>query len=296
MARRHYNLPPLTALVTFEAAARHLSFKDAARELNVTPGAVSHQIKALESELSLKLFDRRHRGVALSDHGALLFASLERSFADISATLTKLRRAGTDVSVTIAATTAVSSLWLTPRLTRFWKEHGRVSVNQQVSDLMPGPGEIVDLRIRYGKSDEPNKLQAKLFRDDLMPVCSPAFAEAQSDTSLAALAQLPLIHLDADDASWTTWQTWFREQGYTGEIAQGLRVNNFTIALQAAQDDAGVVLGWRKLARPLLERRLLVPLGPYVSRAPASFYIVSDRKAALGANVRILRDWILANR
>lgn len=130
MARRYYNLPPLNTLASFECAARNLSIKDAAQELNVTPGAVSHQIKALEGELGTALFERKHRGIGLTENGQRLFASLQRSFSDVSSTLSHVRRTSFDLSVTIAATTAVSSLWLTPRLSRFWKEHGNIPVNQ----------------------------------------------------------------------------------------------------------------------------------------------------------------------
>ena len=84
MARKHYNLPPLTTLTAFEAAARHRSFKLAAMELNVTPGAVSHQIKDLEGDLGVQLFERQHRSVELTTHGVMLFAVLERSFKRLS--------------------------------------------------------------------------------------------------------------------------------------------------------------------------------------------------------------------
>jgi DNA-binding transcriptional LysR family regulator len=295
MARKHYHLPPLTTLASFEAAARHLSFKDAAAELNVTPGAVSHQIKALESEIGAALFVRRHRGVALTDQGLVLFGVLENSFSKISATLTRLRRSSEDATVTIAATTAVSSLWLTPRLTAFWKAHGGISVNQQVSDRPENNRQYVDLQIRYGNIEAEESTKFPLFRDDLVPVCSPAFAAAHTDTDLEALAQMPLIHPDADDISWTTWRTWFTELGYRGDIAKGLRVNNYTIALQAARDDVGIVLGWQRLVRPFIDRKVLVPLGPNRLKAPGSFYIVSDPDDLISANARIVRDWLLQN-
>jgi len=294
MARKHYNLPPLTSLASFEAAARHLSFKEAATELNVTPGAVSHQIKALESALGVALFRRRHRGVVLTDQGTMLFDTLESSFARISATLARLRRSADTATVTIAATTAVSSLWLTPRLTAFWKVHNGIAVNQQLSDRPESLLPDADLHIRYGNFDADHADTFPLFRDELVPVCSPAFA-AHGDIELEALARLPLIHPDADDKSWTTWRTWFSTLGYRGEIAQGLRVNNYTIALQAARDGVGVVLGWRRLVRPFLDRGVLVPLGRRSLQAPASFYIVSDPEEAISGPARLVRDWLLDN-
>lgn len=295
MARKHYDLPPLTTLATFEVAARRLSFKDAAGELNVTPGAVSHQIKALESELGVALFQRRHRGVTLTEHGLVLFHELEGSFTRISTVLTRLRRAAGETAVTIAATTAVSSLWLTPRLTAFWKAHGGIAVNQQLSDKPEPRRQDADLQIRYGDIDAEETVTFPLFRDELVPVCSPAFADAHPQPDLETLAQLPLIHPDADDLTWTTWRTWFTQLGYHGDIAKGLKVNNYTIALQAACDDMGVVLGWKRLVRPHIERGVLVPLGRHEIPAPASFYIVSDPDDMIAANAQTVRDWLLGN-
>ncbi|MCR9212881.1 MAG: LysR substrate-binding domain-containing protein [Proteobacteria bacterium] len=295
MARRHYNLPPLTTLASFEVAARHLSFKVAARELNVTPGAVSHQIKALENDLGIQLFERIHRGVSLTEHGEKLYSALQQSFNDISETLSYIRRAASGNSVTISATTAVSALWLTPRLAGFWKAHGEIPINQLLSDHPPPQGQIVDLSIKYGASRGPNKISHKLFSDSLTPVCSPEFAKDGSSLSLADLARQPLIHVDADDKSWTTWESWFRELGYRGDIATGLHVNNYMIALQAAEDGAGIVLGWQQLIRPLLEQRKLASFGRHSLEAPHSFYLIMETDDRLPHSARITRDWLLAN-
>lgn len=295
MARRHYNLPPLTTLACFEAAARHLSFKNAAGELNVTPGAVSHQIKALENELGRVLFERKHRGVALTDDGNRLFATLEHSFSSMSRTLAELRKSGQDNSVTVASSTSVSSLWLTPRLIRFWKEHGSIAVNQHVSDNQDRPEHLIDLTIQYGGTVPPHKISTPLYRDDLVPVCGSEFAALNPATDLESLAQMSLIQLDTDPAGWATWRSWFRELGYTGEIATGMRVNNYTIALQAARDDAGVALGWRRLVQPLLDRNQLVRIGSHSLPEPAEFRIISDPEDTLAQEVRLLRNWLLDN-
>ncbi len=294
MARKHYNLPPLTTLAAFEAAARRLSFKDAAVELNVTPGAVSHQIKALEGELGIRLFERQHRGVALTDQGGLLLGVLEKSFSQISTMLARLRHAADQNIVTVSATTSVSALWLTPRLARFWKEHGNILVNQNLSDLPPQQGDFSDLKIRYGRLPDADSASFELFRDRLVPVCSPRFAERHPDPGLADLATLPLIHLEGN-ASWTSWATWFHQLGHRGEVAKGIHVNNYIIALQAAQEDAGVVLGWERLVRPVLERGELVMLGSHWLEAPEYFYIVSESDDLISDNARTLRNWLLDN-
>jgi DNA-binding transcriptional LysR family regulator len=295
MARRHYNLPPLSTLASFETAARHLSFKSAANELNVTPGAVSHQIKALETELGVVLFERKHRAVELTESGKMLFSVLERGFLDISQVLSYLRKVEQDVSLSIASTTSMSSLWLTPRISEFWRHHADIPVNQIVSDGPARAGELTDLRIQYGRPDTQNTVHTELFRDTLIPMCSPELAQQTTDTSLKALARMTLIHLDAESSKWTTWRDWFTTVGYTGEIAQGRRVNNYMIALQAAQDGAGIVLGWEKLVRPLLDKGRLVPLGSTRITSAESFYISSAPDDTISPSTRIFKNWLLDN-
>lgn len=296
MARRHYNLPSLTMLASFEVAARNLSFKTAARELNVTPGAVSHQIKALERDIGARLFFREHRGVRLTQDGTLLFDALEKSFHDISNTLTKIRNRADDETVIIAATTAMSSLWLTPHLGKFWQAHGNIRINQIVSDTVLPFGVQVDLRLKYGTTGEEEQSATELFRDELVPLASPSFVEKHKlqTPDIPTLACLPLIHLNASDATWTTWRNWFDAQGYRGEIVLAHEVNNYMIALQAAQDGAGLVLGWRKLVSPLLADGALVELGKNTIAAPHAFYLYANRDDEMHKNARILRDWLIA--
>lgn len=293
MSRRRYNLPPLTTLSTFETAARNLSFKLAAEELNVTPGAVSHQVKALERDLKHPLFARHHRHVELTEAGELLYKSLSKGFSDISETLNRIKNPNEQQVVTIAATTAVSSLWLTPRLAKFWKNHHQIPVNQLVSDFPSRSDQIADLTLQYGGSIPQDNVRTRLFSDILVPVCSPELAKKYRNVSLEELARLPLIHMETLNKNWTSWRTWFSELGYHGEISSALKVNNYTIALQAAKDDSGIVLGWNNLISPLLEDKALVPFTSFELDAPSSFHIVSSPTDELNENTKILRAWLL---
>jgi len=297
MARRHYKLPSLNTLAAFETSARNGSFKNAARELGVTPGAVSHQIKSLEEDLGVVLFNRQHRGVEITREGKKLFSVLQQSFMDISSTLNDIRNADKRPIVTISATTAFSSLWLTPRLTQFWKTSGDISVNQHVSDIQNPFDETPDLRIVYGfrQKNNPSLSAEVLFRDELIPVCSPAFLEEHKDTSLETLATLPLIHLKAPDDRWTTWFSWFESMGYSDKISNTIEMNNYMIALQTASEDAGVVLGWKNLLAPMLNRGTLVPFGDHCIPAPMDFYLVSARLDRLDENVLHVRECLLEN-
>lgn len=293
MSRRFYDLPPLTTLAAFEAAARHLSFKNAAAELNVTPGAVSHQIKALEAELGAPLFLRRHRGVVLTDEGNRLFATLAQSFVSISQRLREIRGRQAQATVTVGASTAVASLWMTRLLSEFWREHEQIQVDQSVSDHGFADAPEIDMFVRYGRETSPLWEHHPLYRDELVPVASPEMAERLGGTELADLAQERLIYLDSVDQSWTRWQDWFAALDHAGPVRRGHKVNNYTIALQAAQDGVGLLLGWRRLINPLLREGRLVVVGPHALPAPRRFHLVTRPADQLSDNALILRDWLI---
>ena len=290
MLKRPYDLPPLSALVAFEAAARHVSFTRAARELNVTPAAISHQVKALEADLGCALFQRHHRGVALTETGAYLLVALQRGFEGIGDAIGQLKRRSTRASVTISVTTAVSALWLTPKLAQFWKTHGDISVAQNVSDTGASP-EDCDLSIAYGAVSRMTADCHVLFHDHIMALASPAFAAAHPVTDLHGLARLPLIHFDTQVSGWTGWQSWFRALGHDGPLTVGHRVNNYVIALQAAADDMGVVLGWVGLTKAHLASGELVPMLPHQVSPVEKFHVRLHPQASKRA--RLVYDWLV---
>lgn len=280
----------MSALVAFEAAARHVGFKAAARELNVTPAAISHQVKALEAELRCLLFDRHHRGVELTETGAYLLVALQRGFEAMGDAVDQLRQRSNRASVTIQVTTAVSSLWLTPKLAQFWKSHGDISVAQIVSDTDQSPADC-DLSIHYGYMSRDTGTCSILFHDQIMALGSPQFARAHKVVRVADLAKLPLIHFESAVAGWTDWQGWFHALGYTGPVKNSHRVNNYVIALQAARDDMGAVLGWVGLTRTYLETGQLVSLLPDCVETPEDFYVKLHPHASERA--RLVYDWLL---
>jgi LysR family transcriptional regulator, glycine cleavage system transcriptional activator len=293
MARRFYDLPPLTTLAAFEAAARHLSLKNAAGELNVTPGAVSHQVKALEGDLGATLFVRRHRGVELTEEGSRLFSTLAESFVRISHRLREIRQRNRGTRVTIGATSAVASLWTARLLAGFWREHPDVTVDQLVSDDSFGTAPELDMFIRYGRDANTSWDHHALYRDVLVPLANPELAAELHDPSLETLAAQRLIYLDASDQSWTRWSDWFGALKCTAPQTQGLRVNNYMIGLYAAVDGLGVALGWRRLVDPLIRRGELVVVGRHSVPAPHRFYLVTRPDGELSDAARTLRDWLV---
>ncbi len=293
MSGHRKDLPSLGSLAVFEAAARHLSFQDAAREFNVTPGAVSRQIKALETELGCALFLRMHRGVRLTQEGETLSTAVGEGFAQIAVVCRRLRERQRRPSVTLGATTSVAALWLMPRLGAFWREYQDIVVNHVISDVareLTGPG--IDLRIRYGQGRWPGEEAAELFGDRLYPICGPGFAERLKGQTLDTLTQHPLIQLQGVDPDWTDWEDWLRLAGLPHGPLDLRRFNNYAIALQAAQDDQGIALGWHRLVAPLLTDGKLVRLWDIEVPAPGAYYVTWDSKRPLGPEAETLKDWL----
>lgn len=293
MSRRHYDLPPFTTLSAFEAAARHLSFKNAAQELSVTPGAVSHQIKALEGELGVSLFNRQHRGVVLTPEGEALFETLASTFRQISRQLARVRHVGGADAVTVGSTTAVAALWLSPTIIDFWRDCPDINVHQVTQDRPFDNVRDFDFFICYGRPPNPSVSQTPLYRDELVPVAAPDLAAKLQDSTLEELAQQRLIKLDAISPTWTTWSEWFSHLDFHGDINHGTRVTSYSVALQIARKGAGVALGWRRLIQPMIDTGKLAIIHPYSVPAPHQFYLAGLPDEELSKGARMLKSWLI---
>ncbi|MCH1536152.1 MAG: LysR family transcriptional regulator [Amylibacter sp.] len=290
MVKHHYGLPSLKMIGTFEAAGRLKSFKDAADELHVTPGAVSHQIRSLEQELDMKLFLRESRAVNLTPEGKDLFEVVSSSLNEIGQTVKKLRELNETQHISIGSTTAVLSMWLSQKIAQFWREYGHIQINQEVRDRPFRRPLSLDMIVEYS-TNPPEETSNILFEDTLLPLCSPEF-EGKNISKLEQLSKSYLIHLDAKDTNWTSWANWFETLDYNGEISVRHRVNNYAIALQLAQDGMGVVLGWRHLVKPLIESGSLIPITKYEIAAPGKFYLVQS-KGNQKKYSKIFSEWLL---
>lgn len=295
MVRRYYSLPSLNTLAAFEAAARHLSLTKAAEELNVTPGAISKQVRLLEDELGNPLFLRRHRALELTREGETMSAALREGFERISSTFRQVKTSGGQASVTIGCTMAMAHLWLMPRMSAFWGDHQEIVVDHVISDHPRGLDRPdIDLRLRYGNGEWPDELSAKLYDDRIFPVASPDFAREHPVETLDDLAQLQLLSVEGGDWDWTTWADFFRELGCAGRRLNVRRFNSHVIALQAARSGQGVVLGWASLVTPLLESGDLVQLSDAEIAAPQSYFVTWSGRRPLSRQASILRDWLLS--
>lgn len=294
MVRRYYNLPSLTALAAFEASARQMSFKAAAAELNVTPGAVSRQIKALEEEIGVQVLRRDHGRVNLTSEGEELYAVLARGFSEASETFHRIRSGNRQLSVTLACSNAFASLWLMRHMGAFWRAHPEIAVNHLISDNAARyRGADVDLRIRYGSGAWADETAVLLFRERIFPVAGPGYARQHAGVPADKLSDLQLLHVEGVDPEWTDWQEFLRRVGIKHGPLLGRRFNNFAILLQAAQDDQGLALGWERLIEPLIKEGKLVRFTDLVIDAPGAYYLTWNENRAIAPAAEALRAWLL---
>ena len=205
-------LPPLGTLRAFEAAARHLSFKEAANELGLTPTAISHQVRLLEEYCGEKLFHRRPRPLVLSHAGARLFPAIRDGFDGFAAALSSLPTESEAKPLRVTTTSAFASRWLVPRISVWREVHPDIPLSiigvDRVVNL--GAGEA-DLAIRYARS-APRDASPEIFRDQFYPVCSPKLlANGPTIRRASDIGGYPLIHFDwfANDATAPNWKRWF---------------------------------------------------------------------------------------
>ena len=296
----HNAPPPLNALRAFEAAARHLSLTRAALELNVTPGALSHQIRGLEDHLGLKLFDRGVRSITLTAAGKALHPGLHAGFVHIRDALASLSRLGDARVLVVSTPPGFTSKWLAPRLYRFSIANPEIDV--RVSSSISNANFIsdgVDAAIRNlpigGARDDALEVE-KLFDQSLMPVCSPALVEKHGPfTSPDMLKGVPLIHDDSlsSRADMPTWADWFAAAGVRdADVGRGLRFNSADHALDATVQGAGVLLALDALAYDDLRTGRLVM--PFELTLPSGrcYSFVCPKRARDSANVQAFRAWL----
>lgn len=290
-------LPPLGTLLAFEAAARHLSFTLAAGELGVSQAAVSRQIRSLEDHLETPLFRRLHREVRLTLEGERLQAAVTMSLGHIAETTDTLRRQSGPGAVSVCTTIAFSAFWLMPRIERFREVRPDIELKLIAAEhLVDLAAEGIDLGVRYGDGLWPDVTAELLFRDEVFPICSPAYLEAHPGIdSPADLVTNRLLHQDVTDPSWLSWEAWLSQHGVAlPRSLPGPSFNNYVIVLQAAQAGQGIALGWGRFVEPLLESGTLVPVLPTRLRTKHAFHLVSPRRDTPNAEALAFRDWLLA--
>lgn len=292
-------LPPLKSLQAFESAGRHLSFTEAARELNVTPGAISQQIRLLEEFLETKLFKRMNRAIVLTDSGQLFLPMISTGFEQFGEAVNLLRRTRSDGPLTITSAASFVSKWLIPRLARFKALHPQIDVRIDTSDrLVDFMHEDIDVGIRFGNGVYPQLDTVFLFSFDLIPVCSPALMrQGNGLRKVSDLKNFTLLHSNYDelDSGWPDWAMWLKVvDAEHVDSTHGIYFNQSDVLFQAAMDGQGVGLVASVMADPEIAAGNLVQ--PFSARLPVkmNYHLVTSPHKARIAKVAAFREWLLA--
>ena len=286
-------LPPLNALKAFEAAARYESFTRAAEELCVTQGAVSHQVKALEAELGIKLFSRERQRLIITEAGREYLVVLRDAFDRIAVGTERLVQRQSSGVITVSTSPDFAAKWLVNRLGRFAETHPgidlRVSATLHHVDFAR---EDVDLAVRHGDGNWAGLDVVRLCTEQLFAVCSPKLLVGRNRiTKPSDVLKFPLLHLDDSNA----WAKWFEAVDLkVADHLHGPVLNRASMVIDAAIDGQGIALARTTLAATdLINGRLVRPFAEAL-RLSKAYWIVCPKATSALPKITTFRDWLLA--
>ena len=304
-----YRLPPLNALRVFEAAARHLSFKEAANELSITQAAVSHQVKSLEEYLGVELFRRARRGVQLTEAARAALPRLRDGFDALAAAVESIRERAAETDLQITAPPVFAARWLMPRLADFSRREPAIDVKVVASSKMVDAGALdsaalvsnLDLRsdtsgveIHLGSGDYPGYRADRLFSVAMTVVANPELVRGGDP---AQLAEHVLLHDDAMDlvAHGNAWQKWLEAAGVENVVdgSRGPHFSSNILSLEAASQKLGFALALRPLVDADIGSQRLVAPFKVELKPRSAYYLVCPEVIADRIAVAAFRKWLL---
>jgi LysR family glycine cleavage system transcriptional activator len=290
-------LPPLNALRAFESAGRHLSFTKAAAELNVTPAAIGHQVKALEELLEVRLFRRLTRALRLTDAGQAALPTVREGFDKLAQGVEQMRAHCESGVLTISVSPSFGAMWLVPRLEHFRSRHPDIEIRIDGTDRLADLAhDEADVAVRYGPGGYNGVQVDYLFSPLNTPVCSPALLRGEHPLRQPDdLRHHTLLHVEWKDAE-ASWRMWLLAAGLPDiDPTRGPRFTMENMAVQAALDGHGVALiGDILVADDLAAGRLVRPFDSSLSTPlKFSFYLLSAKDRAEQPKVVAFRDWLL---
>ena len=287
-------LPPLNALRAFEAAARHESFTRAAQELCVTQGAVSHQVKALEAELGLKLFNRERQRLLITEAGRNYLEVVRDALDRIAIGTERLLQRQSVGALTVGTSPNFATKWLVHRLGRFAEAHPDIDLRVSASlHHVDFAREDVDLAIRHSDGVAPGLHVTRLCAELLAPVCSP---KLRAQVALDCARRRILLGIrSCTSTTERDWQKWLDAAGVGGvDLTRGPVLNQASMALDAAVDGQGVALARSALAAwDMIGGRLVRPFELALS-VPYAYWIVCPKATAELPKIVMFRNWLLA--
>ncbi|HSA90611.1 MAG TPA: transcriptional regulator GcvA [Burkholderiales bacterium] len=296
--RNRNALPALDLLVGFESAARHLSFTKAGEELYLTQSAVSRQIKELEDQLGVVLFQRRHRALALTEAGHQFYAAAAQALSTMRTATDRLRAHAGKKALSVTTTHSFAALWLIPRLAGFTRDHPgvdvRITAETRVQDL---ERDGLDLALRHGPASLAGPNAVRLFGEKVFPVCSPKLLKKKPLEKPADLKNHVLLQYDDPDGRhpWLHWKTWLEVERIADLKPAGtLSFSGYEQIIPAAIAGHGVALGRTPLVKDLIRSGELV--APFKSSAdPArAYFAILSKNAAGRPEVAAFVEWLKA--
>lgn len=290
MSRR---LPPLNAVRAFEAAARQLSFTRAAKDLHVTQGAVSRQVKVLEEFLEARLFKRLNRTLRLTEEGQIYFPAIAEALDRIDSVTSRILSHRDQGLLTVRLLPTFAMRWLIPRLHAFQTAHPEIEVRITTS-LQPIDFKREDVDMAIGREQEryPGLHYERLMPENLIAVCSPSLLAGPTPLGRPAdLGHHTLLHAASRREAWGVWANAVGVGGVN--LDGGLVFEHYYFVLQAAVDGLGVAVAPRPLvADDLAGGRLVAPFDVSVPSDDA-YYLVYPKTRTAPPGVRAFREWIL---
>jgi len=279
---------PLHALPGFLATARLGNLSRAAASLHLTVSALSHQMRGLEDQLRKKLFERRPRGLALTEAGERLFAAVAPHY-DLLEVALRPDREHAEQSLTLSVMPSVASSWLLPRLPAFVAAHPEIDLSVDSSvDVVDFGREAIDAAMRFGLGVWPGVRAELLFDEWLLPVASPALLARFPDRDPDDLAGLPLLRDPSD-----RWRDWFARFGGSPPRRYVASFNDTDTQQRAAVEGMGVALGRMTMAQPMIDRGRLVALSPRRMRADFAHYLVYPARSERHPAFVAFRAWLI---
>jgi LysR family transcriptional regulator, glycine cleavage system transcriptional activator len=295
MSKLRFLVPSTHSLFVFEAAARNLSFKKAAGELNVTQPSVSHAIKALEKHCRVNLFVRDNRGVHLTEAGRTLYEDVRTGFMCIEQSLESISNRGTKY-ITFASSTSVAAHWLAPQLYHFQKDHPDIRIKVVATDRDVEPDHDIDMTVWVRKRNFQRDNCWYVCDEVIFPVCSSAYLSSRPKLkTIDDLVHHELIQGSDPFRRRMTWEEWVGAAGGDpGRIGPNLVFNDLQLTVQAALAGEGIALGWNLTTQLLLANKLLVrPLVNEI-RTDRAFFLLASDHVTRSKKVKALVDWFLA--
>ena len=284
-------------LFIFEAAARLGSFTLASNELGMQQPSVSAAIKQLEGSLGVRLFDRGHRRISLTNAGLRFYADVSQALRGIESSAEAVSNISRSEHVTLNSSSAFSHYWMMPKLHKLRELHPNIDLRLQSSEHEPDLDiENISIAVRLGDGVWPDCHVAKIADEIIFPVASPVHMHsARNLRSVPNLLHERLIHLEEPIRLRPTWKQWFEHHKINNvQISEGMRLNDYALVLQAAITGEGFAFGWEHIVRDLIDRNLLAAREQWAWNTGRGIYLVWSQSRPLSDNAVRVRDWVLS--